>query len=390
MGADRDHRRRAGSRALRHPRREHAGVRGAGAGVLLPAPPLDVDPRFESRRHSSTPSPGIHPIFALFASLRGDHEAESRGSNSSGPWAEALRTSACSSRRSRDRSGDFSTMYGQAGYLLFFFRKRKDLTLKIWATFGYFFLVVLMGIASIVTTRRARSSPRPPRRRTRLRTGELADGTCIQQCGPESAENWGFFPFMSMNILGLFLFGVLAWRRGFFQPAPESLPRYRRANGSMLPVVRRARRRTPRPPAPACPALRAAALARFALQTSSTPARASVTSGRSCSSVTTRAGRRGSIGSESGPHGPDELSAPVGHRHPPLLQLLPRALRPLRAAVLLIPTVLIFAAQVWMSVWWLERFRYGPAEWVWRSLTYRKLQPFVRDDRAPLLAQPAA
>lgn len=25
---------------------------------------------------------------------------------------------------------------------------------------------------------------------------------------------------------------------------------------------------------------------------------------------------------------------------------------------------------------WLERFRFGPAEWLWRSLTYRKLQPF--------------
>ncbi len=25
---------------------------------------------------------------------------------------------------------------------------------------------------------------------------------------------------------------------------------------------------------------------------------------------------------------------------------------------------------------WLERFRFGPAEWLWRSMTYRKLQPF--------------
>lgn len=27
------------------------------------------------------------------------------------------------------------------------------------------------------------------------------------------------------------------------------------------------------------------------------------------------------------------------------------------------------------SSWWVKRFRYGPAEWVWRSLTYGKLQP---------------
>ena len=27
------------------------------------------------------------------------------------------------------------------------------------------------------------------------------------------------------------------------------------------------------------------------------------------------------------------------------------------------------------SSWWVKRFRYGPAEWVWRSLAYGKLQP---------------
>ena len=27
------------------------------------------------------------------------------------------------------------------------------------------------------------------------------------------------------------------------------------------------------------------------------------------------------------------------------------------------------------SSWCVKRFRYGPAEWVWRSLTYGKLQP---------------
>jgi uncharacterized protein len=35
----------------------------------------------------------------------------------------------------------------------------------------------------------------------------------------------------------------------------------------------------------------------------------------------------------------------------------------------------IFAVQVVWSHLWLSRFRFGPAEWVWRSLTYRKAQP---------------
>jgi uncharacterized protein len=36
--------------------------------------------------------------------------------------------------------------------------------------------------------------------------------------------------------------------------------------------------------------------------------------------------------------------------------------------------VAIFAAQVVASGWWMKRFRFGPAEWVWRSFTYGRAQ----------------
>jgi uncharacterized protein len=39
--------------------------------------------------------------------------------------------------------------------------------------------------------------------------------------------------------------------------------------------------------------------------------------------------------------------------------------------------VAIFAAQVLLSFVWLRRFRFGPMEWLWRSLTYGKRQPLV-------------
>ena len=43
----------------------------------------------------------------------------------------------------------------------------------------------------------------------------------------------------------------------------------------------------------------------------------------------------------------------------------------------------IYLVQIPLSVWWLGRFRFGPAEWAWRSLTYLKLQPlFARRDFA--------
>jgi uncharacterized protein len=38
----------------------------------------------------------------------------------------------------------------------------------------------------------------------------------------------------------------------------------------------------------------------------------------------------------------------------------------------------IFVLQIGISHLWLARFRYGPAEWLWRSLTYGKAQPMRR------------
>ena len=38
----------------------------------------------------------------------------------------------------------------------------------------------------------------------------------------------------------------------------------------------------------------------------------------------------------------------------------------------------VWALQLWWSTWWLQRFRYGPFEWVWRCSTYRSWQPLRR------------
>jgi len=41
----------------------------------------------------------------------------------------------------------------------------------------------------------------------------------------------------------------------------------------------------------------------------------------------------------------------------------------------LLLTLAIYLLQIPLSNWWLGRYRFGPAEWVWRSLTYRRPQP---------------
>ena len=38
-------------------------------------------------------------------------------------------------------------------------------------------------------------------------------------------------------------------------------------------------------------------------------------------------------------------------------------------------TVAIYVVEAAFSAWWLKRFRFGPMEWLWRTLTYGKRQP---------------
>jgi uncharacterized protein len=47
---------------------------------------------------------------------------------------------------------------------------------------------------------------------------------------------------------------------------------------------------------------------------------------------------------------------------------------------LLVPlaTALLFGSEVILSTVWLRSFRFGPAEWAWRSLTYGRAQPMLR------------
>jgi uncharacterized protein len=46
----------------------------------------------------------------------------------------------------------------------------------------------------------------------------------------------------------------------------------------------------------------------------------------------------------------------------------------------LVPTVVLYAAQVAISNWWLGRYRFGPMEWLWRGMTYGKFPAMKRED----------
>ncbi len=57
----------------------------------------------------------------------------------------------------------------------------------------------------------------------------------------------------------------------------------------------------------------------------------------------------------------------------------------LRPAAGMLAAAGLFAGEVLFSRWWLARYRFGPCEWIWRSLTYGSVQPMRR--RA--IAEPA-
>ena len=48
----------------------------------------------------------------------------------------------------------------------------------------------------------------------------------------------------------------------------------------------------------------------------------------------------------------------------------------------LLVAVVIFSLQIVVSGWWLRHFRFGPFEWLWRSMTYLRLQPMRRERAA--------
>jgi uncharacterized protein len=59
----------------------------------------------------------------------------------------------------------------------------------------------------------------------------------------------------------------------------------------------------------------------------------------------------------------------------------------LRPYAYVVAAGVLFATEAALSTFWLARYRFGPLEWLWRTLTYARLQPWRRD---PVGVPPAA
>ena len=54
-------------------------------------------------------------------------------------------------------------------------------------------------------------------------------------------------------------------------------------------------------------------------------------------------------------------------------------------AIGLVLTVILYAAQVVFSNWWLQHYRFGPMEWLWRGMTYGKFPSMHKEEGKPIV-----
>lgn len=295
--------------------------------------------------------------------------------------------------------GDILLMYGVIGFLLLFFRKRRDKTLIVWAVIAYSVPFLLTGTVFLLSQLGVPLPPFPTPTAAEIAklTTTFSSGPWVeiqQQRMTDVTRNWRLLPVLLPQFLGLFLAGMLAWRRRLFQPAPESLPKYRRVmwwgfaigvTGNVAAVAMKWALDLPpmpvKPPAAlmtflhliGSPALSLAYLClvivlchdpvwRARLQRFAAVGRTALSNYLMQSIVGTLIFYSYGLG----------LFGKVG------------------PAILLIFTVVIYALLVLASQWWLDRFRFGPVEWLWRSLTYRRRFPMIRETAVPVPDQAPA
>jgi uncharacterized protein DUF418 len=80
------------------------------------------------------------------------------------------------------------------------------------------------------------------------------------------------------------------------------------------------------------------------------------------------------LGSAFRADGIHQLSAPVADLRLDLLRIRAGIIR-LGIAAASAMRIGVYAFQVLLSRWWLRRFRFGPVEWLWRTLMYGTVQP---------------
>ncbi|MEX0899646.1 MAG: DUF418 domain-containing protein [Gammaproteobacteria bacterium] len=291
-------------------------------------------------------------------------------------------------------SGDILLMYGLVGLLLLLFAKTPAKRLWKWGLAFLIFPAALMWLGA-VGIELAMNSPKGPEmvaefEATRASiTADIAHGHVVYGSGTYlEAVSWrihewttlyggGGWLFFSTSILGLFLIGASFGRAGVFAAPAASAPLFRRlalfgfliglpaalyvgmnagAVEMMYPTIAGAK------------VFSAATVANLALCLAYVASLALLLQRAAPARVLSRLA----------PAGRMALTNYLTHSVVFTLLFYGYGLGLYgeygRAATTVMALVL-FAAQVWFSGWWLDRHRIGPMEWLWRTMTYGRLQP---------------
>ncbi len=285
--------------------------------------------------------------------------------------------------------GDILLVYALSGFVLLLFRKRQNKTLTIWALIGLLIIPLIMTLVFIGAQAGAKMPEMPkPTAAEIARQADIYENGSFAALGKQRAtdavtHNWNYLPFFGWHVVGLFLLGMLAWRKRLFHPSPESLPKYRTAMwwglaiGVTGNVAVTALRWIFDPP------MMPTTVPAFAVMMIGVVATPALSLGYICfvivicQSQAVRAKLRAfaAIGRTALTN--YLLQSIIGTLifYSYGLELL----GDVGPAVLLPMTVAIFAIQMLISPWWLERFRFGPVEWLWRRLTYGGPLPMRRE-----------
>jgi uncharacterized protein len=288
--------------------------------------------------------------------------------------------------------GDILVAYALMGFVLLAFRKRQPSTLLGWAI-GLPLVFTILGSIGFVVLQFVRLPDRP--------RNELAEVTRLVRAFSEGgffdvvAENflsWVSFGLKNLSLLFMlpaFLFGLWVWRRG----VPQDLETHK---GAL--------RRTCRLALPVGLALNVFAVAENILRAGTRPRLpdllvfAAVMSrfyGTYVLALGYAAGlallaRQDRWRRRLAPAAAVGRMALTNYVMQSLVCVALFTTTDLYGkvgpALLIIPTIAVYAGQVWASNWWLRRFRYGPLEWLWRSLTYGSIGPLRHPREAALTA----
>lgn len=285
--------------------------------------------------------------------------------------------------------GDILVAYALMGFVLLAFRTRSQKTVLGWAWGVLVGAFVTLSLMIAVEHLRA---PRPPRAHPEREPQELArvvrvfnEGTPAERVA-ENFQAWTHYLAKDVGVLAFlptFLFGLWLWRRGVVQDLAAHDGAIRRVCAVALPAglglsvfhVVTDGMRVGRPPHDLL-----FLVTRLASYYAPFVLAAGYASGLALLAQRARWHRRLAF------------FAPVGRMA--LTNYLAQSLvcvafftstglygkvGPAPGVVL---TLALYTAQVWFSNWWLARYRFGPIEYAWRTLTYGRLGPLRREPAA--------